>query len=539
MTLDTFIRRWFRSVCLGTAAGVLACGCSVGPKYQSPRMQLPDSFGEPMPGTAATRPSTVATTGPAAHPVDLARWWESLDDPELNSLEQRAIRSGLDLQIAINQLQQAREQELASLGGYVPGIGGFSAVNFSAGAGRGTGNNTVANRISGPINAAINDAGRKEINYAFGVDASWEIDIFGRYGHLTDAVVADTQAATEARNGVLVSLVADVAREYIHVRTLQLRLQIAHEYVETERRTTDLVRLRLRRGLGNQLDVALAERQLSSALARVAPLESEIAAAEREVALLLGEFPESLRAELERPGPLPAIPPGVGAGMPVDLLRRRPDIRQAERQLAAGVARVGLATADLFPRIVLSAATGVQGQGLGRTPLLFQEIYSVGPSLYWPFLDFGRLEATVNAQDFRTRQLYFTYQRTVINAVREVDDALSSYGADQDEQARLGDAIGASKQAVKLATERFKNGLTDFLNVLDAERELDELEDQYAIAGQAVSDQFVALYKAMGGGWEGYETAPPPLPRPALFAAGQALLGPAGAAPPYAARGGQ
>jgi NodT family efflux transporter outer membrane factor (OMF) lipoprotein len=325
---------------------------------------------------------------------------------------------------------------------------------------------------------------------------------------------------------VLVSLVANVARDYVQVRTLQLRLQIAQEYVETERRTTDLVRLRLKRGLGNQLDVALAERQHSAALARIAPLESAIAATERQLAVLLGQFPGTLRAELDRPGDLPATPPGIAAGMPAGLLRRRPDIRRVERQLAAATARTGVATADLFPRVVVSAATGYQGQGLGRTPVLLHEIWSLGPSLYWPFLDFGTLDAQVNAQDFRTQQLVFTYRQTVINAVREVDDALSNYASDRDEQAQLGDAVTSSRQAVKLATERFKNGLTDFLNVLDAQRELDDLEDQYAVVQEAVADQFIALYKALGGGWEGYETPAPPGPRPALFAAGRALFTP-------------
>jgi NodT family efflux transporter outer membrane factor (OMF) lipoprotein len=515
---------------------LLVCGCVVGPNYRAPRMAMPDSFSEPMPGTAATRP----TTGePTTRPVDLARWWESLDDPELNALERRAIQSGLDLRIALQRLQEAREQEWASLNGYVPGAGGFTGIGFSAGAARGTGHNSVANRVSGPVNAAINDSGRTEITHAFGFDAGWEIDLFGRYSRLTETVEADTQAAIEARNEVLVSLVADVARGYIEVRTLQLRLQIAGQYVEAQRRTADLVQVRLKRGLGNQLDVALAERQLSAALARIAPLQASVAAAERRLAVLLGQFPEALRAELEQPGALPATPPGVATGMPVELLRRRPDVRRAERQLAAASARVGLATADLFPRVALTASTGYQGQGLGRTPVLFQEIYSVGPSLYWPFLDFGRIEAQVNVQDFRAREQFYIYQQTVINAVREVDDALTNYSADQDEQSRLADAIASSKQAVKLATERFKNGLTDFLNVLDAQRELDDLEDQYAVAEQAVATQFIALYKGMGGGWEGYESPPPPLPRPALFAAGQVLLGPHAPAPPYAPKGGK
>jgi NodT family efflux transporter outer membrane factor (OMF) lipoprotein len=510
--------------CLAGIVLGLVAGCNLGPIYHPPATQMPEAFAEPLPGTAATRPTTGPSSAPVVHPVDLARWWESLDDPELNQLERRTLRSGLDLRIAVARLQEARETEAALLGGYMPGVGGVSGIGFSAGAARGTGHNSVANRVSGPINAAINDSNRKEITHAFGFDATWELDLVGRYGRLTEAVEADTAAVLEARNAVLISLVADVARTYARIRTLQLRLQIAQGYVETEQRTTGLVRLRLKRGLGAQLDVALAERELSAALSRIAPLQAAIVSSERELAVLLGELPESLRGELDQGGPLPATPPGVGADMPAALLRRRPDIRQVERQLAAATARVGLATADLFPRVVLTASTGFQGQGLGRTPVMFQEIYSIGPSLYWPFLDFGRLDAQLRALDFRAQEVLLTYRQTVINAVREVDDAIDTYAADQDQQSRLGDAIVSSRQAVKLATERFKNGLTDFLNVLDAQRQLDDLEDQYAVVQEATLDEFIALYKALGGGWEGYETPPPPAPRPAIFAAGRILF---------------
>ena len=469
-----------------------------------------------MPGSfLGDLPTTEPTTGPTTHPttrprpIDLARWWESFDDAELNSLVRRSIESNLDLRIAIARLQETRELEWATVGGYVPGLGSIGA-SFTATGARGSGTNSTAGREPGSINSAINASGLKQVTHDIGIDATWELDLFGRMGRLAEAVQADTQAAVEARNDVLLTLIADVAHNYVEVRTLQLRLEIAQEYVDTERRTVKLVRLRRERLIGNQLDVALAERQLSAALSRVAPLQSAIAAAQRRVAVLLGEFPEALRGELDRPGPLPALPPGVAPGLPAALLRRRPDIRNAERQLAAITARAGVATADLFPRVVFVSGAGFEGQGLGITPVINKNIYSIGPALYWPFLDFGRLEALVLALDFQGQQSFYTYRRTVINAVREVDDALTGYSAAQDQLRQLSDAVASSNEAVQLATERFQNGLTDFLNVLDAQRSLDDLQDQFAWRNSRKWTSSSCCTKLLGGGWEGYET-----PRPA------------------------
>src|SRR4051794_21325431 len=187
---------------------------------------------------------------------------------------------------------------------------------------------------------------------------------------------------------------------------------------------------------------------------------------------------------------MPPAPPGVAAGMPADLLRRRPDVRRAERTLAASTARIGVAAADLFPRVVMTGGVGWQGQGLGRAPTLDKFIYSLGPSLYLPFLDFGRMDALVQAQDYHTRGLLLAYQKSVLTAVEEVDDALTNYAAEQNRLAHLGNAVEASRRAATLATSRYNNGLTDFLNVLDAQRQLYDLEDQYAVAQSAVLWQF-------------------------------------------------
>jgi NodT family efflux transporter outer membrane factor (OMF) lipoprotein len=501
-------------------AATLLGGCVVGPNYRPPVSSIPNSFDASI-DQASTDASTEPSKAATSRPVDLTVWWKSLNDPLLDRLVNQAVVANYDIRTAVSRLQEAREVEYAASGGVIEGVGASPGVDLSAGAGRGSGTNSVRGRVAPPVYAGTNTTGLKEITHVAGFDAGWEVDLFGRYTRLIQAAHADSEAAAEFRNDVLISVVAEVVRSYIDVRSLQLRLEIARENAETETRTVNLVRVLFKRGINNELDVSLAERELASTLAQVPLLQSQVVIAERRVAVLLGLYPESLRAELEQSLPLPHLPPEVGPGMPVTLLKRRPDIRQAERQLAAATARVGVATADLFPNIALTAGGGVQGQGLGRTPVTNTGIWSVGPSLYWPFLDFGQLDAAVKIADYRTQEAYFNYRKVLISAVQDVNNALSNYAGQQDSLAELDQAVAASKQAVHLATRRYENGLTDFLNVMDAERQLFSLEDQYAIAQQNLIYQFVSLYKALGGGWEGYEKPPAaPRPMPAILAVG-------------------
>jgi NodT family efflux transporter outer membrane factor (OMF) lipoprotein len=506
------------------AAGLIG-GCAVGPNYHPPQMFAPDSF-----DGAIDQGSTVASTQPStagpARTVDVATWWKSLGDPKLDNLVDRAVAANYDIRTAVARLQESREVEYAVGGGVLEGVGETPGIDISAGGGRGSGNNSARGRVAPPVYAGTNTTGLSEITQVAGFDAGWEIDLFGKYPRMIEAAHADSQAAAELRNDVLISVVADVVRSYVDVRSLQLRLEIARENAASQTRTANLVRIRFQRGLTNELDVALAERQLDQTLSQLPPLQAAVAVAERRVAVLLGLYPETLRQELEQSAPLPQTPPQVGPGMPLTLLRRRPDIRAAERHLAAETARVGVATANLFPSIALTAGAGVQGQGLGRTPTENALSWSVGPSFYWPFLDFGQLDASVKIADYRTKEAYFNYKKLVIAAVQDVNNALSNYSAEQQSLAQLDLAVIASRKAVHLASRRYENGLTDFLNVLDAQRQLYDLEDRYAVAQQNLIYQFVALYKALGGGWEGYEKPPcAPRPQPAVLAVGSETLG--------------
>jgi NodT family efflux transporter outer membrane factor (OMF) lipoprotein len=502
---------------LTVAALVAMLGaCAVGPDYHAPRLTVPDAF-DAAPALAP-EPTKNASSGVAGKgsgaAVDVASWWRAFGDPELDSLVERAIRSNPDIEIALDRLQEARTQEVVVLGRALPEVG------MSAARAYGTGHDLTRGRIAPPLTAASDSSGLRHIKEAGGFDAAWEIDVFGLYRREIEASRYDAQAAAEARNAVLVAVVADVVRAYLDMRGFQMELAAARRAVDTARQTLDFVEARYEGGFTNALDLTLAQRELATLRARLAPLAAQVSAARYTIAVLLGQYPEALAKELESPLVIPPIPPQVEAGLPLDLLQRRPDIREAERQLAAATARIGVATAELFPHLALSGAVGVQEPGLAASVGGGRYIWSAGPFASWNFLDFGTLDALVDIADLRTREQLVAYRATVIYAVREVDAAISEYAAQRDRLNNLGDALAAGQEAEGYASERYRRGLTDFLNVLDAQRQEYELEDQYAAAQTATADAFVTLYKALGGGWENYQSIPPiRRPRPAIVAA--------------------
>ena len=258
----------------------------------------------------------------------------------------------------------------------------------------------------------------------------------------------------------------------------------------------------------------------------VAPLEARIAASQHVIAVLLGQFPEDLAKELAKPGKLPALPAQIPPGLPIELLRRRPDIHVAERELAAATARIGVAAAELFPRVVVSGALGGQGGPRSSSVIPLTFIGAAGPSVYWPLLDFGTLDAIVDIADLQAHELLAGYNQTILTAVQQVDDAVAAYAATQVRLRNLDHALTAARHASKLATERYDRGLTDYLNALDAQRQEFDLEEQYVRAQQTAAEQPVALYKALGGGWELHEVMPPiKQPEPAIIALQDACWG--------------
>jgi NodT family efflux transporter outer membrane factor (OMF) lipoprotein len=495
------------AACALTAGALTAC--AVGPDYHAPPLDAPASF-------------IAAEAHPPPAP-DLASWWRALGDPELDSLVERAIAGNLDLAIALTRLQQARTYEALVVGSALP------EVDASGAAGRGTGSDLTRGRAAQTLVSADNGSGLQHINTIGGFDGSWELDLFGKYRREFEAARADAQALLAARNGVLISVVADVVRAYIDYRGDQAAEAILGKAHDVLSESLRLVTIRYQRGIINELDVTLAARELAAIEAQMAPLTARREAAQYTLSVLLGEYPERLASELSPAALVPALPGPIEAGLPLEVLRRRPDVRQAERELASATARIGVATANLFPQIALSASIGVDGQGWGTTPAMSKHIWSFGPGVIWPILDFGALDAQVDIADLESKARLLNYRRTVLNAVREVDEALAGYRAQQDRLQHLGEGIAAGERAVMLASQRYDRGLTDFLNVVDAEREFYALQEEYVTAQVTTAEDFVQLYRSLGGGWENFQRLPPiRRPQPAVIAALRRVFAPGG-----------
>jgi NodT family efflux transporter outer membrane factor (OMF) lipoprotein len=509
--------RTFRSwiACWG-AAGLSAC--SVGPDFKLPETDLPGNY-------IANLDAAIPTAKPAAG-VDLTQWWRSFGDPQLVSLVERSIAANPDIAIALARLQQARAQQFVAIGAALPKAG------MSAGAAFGTGTDNTRGRVADALHSAGNTTGFNNVDEAGGFDAAWELDVFGKLRREIEASHLDALAAAKARDAVLVSVVANVARAYIELRGFQAQISAARRNIEAARRSLQFVQTRFSQGLTNELDVTLAQRQLATFEAGLGPLTGQLQSSRYVIAVLLGQYPETLTKELTTEGPAPRFPAKIPIGLPVSLLQRRADIQQAEFEIGAATARMGSAMADLFPRVAVTSAVGGQGgvRAATGTPITF--IGGIGPALYWPVLDFGTLDAQIEVADYRAREALLRYKANVLDAVQEVDQAISGYNAEQSRLSSLSLARRAALDAVKLSSERYERGLTDFLNVLDAERQQFELEAQYVISQRMAGVQLVALYKALGGGWERYQTVSPiRSPEPAIAAAAGLIGEPDGPRP--------
>jgi NodT family efflux transporter outer membrane factor (OMF) lipoprotein len=484
------------------ALSLWLAGCAVGPNYHSPKTVAPQQF--------------IAAPSAAARPVTGPPWWHSLEDPELDSLIERAIGANPDIAIALSRLQQARTREVVLAGDALP------EVIASGAAGHGTGSDMTRGSVASALGAADNKGTLDQIQQVAGFAASWELDLFGGYRRAIEAGRYDAQAAAWARNDVLIGIVAAVARNYVDMRGLQMRLAILRDNIATARQSRDFEQVRLERGLTNELDFQLASRELATLRADLPLLQSDIQTAQYNIAVLLGLYPEDLAEELSRPGILPNLPETVEPGLPLELIQRRPDVRVAERRLAAATARIGVATAALFPRLEVTGALGAQSGTLGAHGT---HIWDFVPSVYWPLLDFGALDAVVDIADLQAHEQLIAYKKTVIDAVQDADSAISRFDAQEQRLKDLADAITASERALVVAQQRYDRGLTDFLNIVDAERELYSLEDQYTAAQQSAADAYVYLNESLGGGWEPYQHIPGIRhPEPAVIASFHRLL---------------
>lgn len=465
---------------------LLAGGCSVGPNYQKPDLPVPALWQEAQQKGVDTRSA------------ELARWWSVFNDPVLNSLVERAVRSNLDLRLAEARIREARATRAVIASGAWPNL------NVSGSYSR---NRSSENAIGVPSQGAVLAPTSRGANldqnfYQTGFDANWEIDVFGRVRRSVEAADATIEVTVEDRRDVLVTLLGEVARNYIDLRGFQRRLSVARANLKTQQDTLELTQVRFQAGLASDLDVAQQEAQVNTTSAQIPTLESALKQVAYGLDVLLGLQPGTLWNELVKETDIPNLPPEVLVGLPSDLLRRRPDIRRAERQLAAATAQVGAATADLFPKFSLTGIAGLQSVSASDWITGGSRFWSIGPTISWPVFDAGRIRATIEIRNAQQEQALTQYEQSVLSAFQDVETALVNYANEQVRYRSLTDAVAANRRAVTMANELYVRGLNDFLNVLDTQRSLYVTETALAESQATMATNLVALYKALGGGWE-------------------------------------
>ncbi|HYL70960.1 MAG TPA: efflux transporter outer membrane subunit [Candidatus Dormibacteraeota bacterium] len=469
------------SVNIATAVAMIAlavviaalAGCAVGPNYVKPDTQVATQFEGARDG---------AYSGGEAQ----AQYWTQFGDDTLNHLVEESLHANHDLRIALSHLVEARalhRQSEFDLAPTVTASGGYTRERFPA----------VDSPTGAPLSAHFYDAG---------FDAFWELDLFGRVRRGVEARRAEVQGAEATLADAQVSVTAEVARTYFELRGAQTQLAVAQKNVSNQRETLKLTQARLDAGRGTQLDTARAGAQLSSTLATIGPLEAQVARAIHRLSVLTGREPNALNALLAPARELPELPRIAAVGDPAALLRRRPDIRVAERTLAASTARVGLAIGDLFPKVTFNGSfnyTAVDAGDLGQSGT---RGYVIGPSISWAAFDLGRVHAEIAGSRAQADASLAGYEQTVLRALEETENALVTHARTRDALQNAADAAQQSLTAARIARARFEGGTADFLEVLDAERTQLAAEDRLAQVRTDAATSLIAVYKALGGSWE-------------------------------------
>ena len=504
---------------------VTLSACTVGPDYKQPSVWSPTSW------FANRKPPTPTLASlPVAEPVD-PEWWAILNDPTLTALMRRVAESNLDVRAATFRLAEARAQrgvtgaqqypsananasytrELISRKGVLGAIGGAST---GAGTSSQTGSNGLGGTMGAPPTSSGGGGGLPPFDlFQSGFDAAWELDLWGRVRRAVESADAQIDASTEARRQILVASLAELARDYVQLRGTQESLRITRANLASSQESANLSNERFRGGLATDLDVANALAQVESTAATIPQLEQQQDQAINAISLLLGAPPGALSMELLPPQPVPPVPPRVPVGIPSDLVHRRPDIRQAEAQLHAATADIGQAQAEYYPKITLSGSFALQATQLKDAFSLASRTYGLGPSITIPIFDGARIARTVELRKAQQQEAAINFQKTVLSAFHDVDNAIIAFRAEQQRRDRLQAQVTLARRALGLAQQRFRQGVSDFLEVLTAQRTALQAEQQLAESTTTVSTNLVALYKALGGGWEPTSASPGPLGR--------------------------
>ena len=450
-------------------------GCAlVGPDYVPPDTPMPDAWQTPAKNSLVGEPLNKGA---------LADWWSILNDPALTHLVESAISGNLGLKEARARVREARARRGISEANRFPTIDGSGSARSSRSS-EGTG------------------SGSKRELYATGFDAAWELDVFGGKKRTVEMAGATLQASEEDLRDVLVSLLAEVALNYIELRSFQTRLSVAEANLDAQNKTYDITRWRRQAGLTTQLDVEQAKSSLEQTRAQIPGLQIGLEQTKNRLAVLIGQPPGSLRDALAERKAIPVTPLEVAVGVPAEILRRRPDVRRAERQLAAQTAQVGVATADLYPKFSLLGSIGLESLSLGDLFLWENRTYGIGPTVAWSLFDAGAIRSNIEVQSALQEQALIRYETAVLVALEEVENALVAYAKEQRRRQSLTEATEAARRAVELVEKQYLSGLIGFGNVLIAQRSLLSLEDQLAVSEGGVMSNLIALYKSLGGGWE-------------------------------------
>jgi outer membrane protein, multidrug efflux system len=464
---------------LALGALLLLSGCTVGPNYVRPRPQLPARFIEQGPGLPH-----------GGRPVG-ARWWAGLEDPVLDRLIGEALTGSPGLQIASDRIIEARE-ELAGISTeelpLVEAQGAYARQHGSKNVPIGTPPGGLGPGVDSNL-------------WLAGFDMSWEADLFGGTRRAIESASASASAALADRQEAELSLVAEVVRDYVELRTEQRRLGIAEQIRASRSTDLELVTARFESGLTGALDAARARADLDDSEAQIPAIQAAVRAAIYRLGTLVGRPPETLLPLLIRPRPIPAVHSQVPVGLPSDLLERRPDIRAAERRVAAANARIGMQEAELFPQFSLTGAAGLESLDAADFVSAGSRYFAIGPSITWLVFDAGRIRDQVMVQRARTDVAAAKYRETVLFALGEVETALVTYGRSQIRRNALNQEVAARQQALRIAQRLYTHGIENFLAVLDAERTLYAAQMSLASADETTIDSYIALVKALGGGW--------------------------------------
>ena len=473
--------------------GCSLAGCAVGPNFVKPKPDVPAQW-----SPTAVGNSTEGGSHVTAERAQSVAWWSSFNDATLAALVQQSAGQNLDVKQAVLRIDEAQAEAAVVAGGLWPDVSAnasWSRQRLSTNTPNGA---IFGLKFPGLPPTLVNPYNQ----YQLGLGASWTLDLFGTARRSIEAADAEMQAAVEGEHAAVLTMISDVAATYIDLRGAQSRRAILERSLATQRDLLQLTRDRRNAGLTSDLDVQNATAEVGTTQAEVPLADREITVDVNELSELMARPPEALRAQLGQAQPVPPVPPVVPIGLPSDLARRRPDVRQAEANLHAATAEIGVAISNYFPKLTLTAGGGYQSEGLSQLIETASHFASIGPAIELPIFEGGRLRATVRLQRVKAKEAAVAYAQTVLVALHQVEDALAAYGADQARRTSLDTAATASRNARMLARQRYESGVASFIDVLDAERTEEQNELALADATTAVSADLVQLYRALGGGWE-------------------------------------